>query len=57
MSDINAAMYEIRLNLGRLYGNLEGIELHPDWDQEKVIAAKQVLAIVEQLVEMAKNGN
>ena len=43
MSDIHAALYEININISRLKSNLVGLEYHPDWDAEKVIAARQVL--------------
>ena len=35
--------------------NLMGLEHSRDWDTEKIIAARQVLGIVEQLIEMAKD--
>ena len=54
MSDIDAAMREININIGRLYTSLDGLEFSTLWDKDKIIAAKQVLAIVDQLIQMAK---
>ena len=56
-ADQKAALYEIRNNLNHLFSNLIGLEHSRDWDSDKIVAAKQVLGIVEQLIEMAKNGN
>ncbi len=54
MSDKSAATKEITNNITRLKGNLLSLECHPDWETEKIIAAKQVLEIVAKLIEMAK---
>lgn len=54
-SDQIAAMFEIRLNINRLYSNLIGLENSMDWDSEKIKAAMTVLGIVEKLIDSAKD--